>query len=221
MSADPLFRLTIEHLLQGGVVCPVATPEAHGYLSSSDVQDRVRAYLSPLDRGLAQTRDLSSFYAVYLDIEDSSTRHLLRYQFIDLTNNWEALIRWLRMSRSTSDHQHPISVGETISESEWLKAIESSSVLQDELEVIAIKFGLRGKVRDPRQRLRHLLEKLDKLGYLEPLGASGALYRATGKWSLLRDLMEWVRQQEGIEEAELEEEEALSQEQEDMFHGAS
>lgn len=219
MSTDPLFRATMEHLLQGGVVCAVATPEIHNYLASTANQERVRTYLSPLGRGLAQTRDLVSFYAVYLDTDDASTRRILRHQFDDLTNNWEAMIRWLRMSRSTSEQHHPIMAMDVISESEWLKAIESSSALQDELEVIATKFGLRGKVRDPRQRLRHLLEKLNKMGYLEPIGTSGSMYRATGKWSLLRDLMEWVRQQEGIEEAEREEEEELSQDQEDLFHG--
>ncbi|QFU02079.1 hypothetical protein FIU83_10540 [Halomonas sp. THAF5a] len=219
MSSDPLFRATLEHLLQGGVVCSVATPEIYHYLSSSGTQERVRGYLNPLGRGLAQTRDMVSFYAVYLDTEDASTRHILRHQFADLTNSWEAMIRWLRMSRSTSEQHHPIMAMDVVSESEWLKAIESSSALQEELEVIATKFGLRGKVRDPRQRLRHLLEKLHKMGYLEPLGTSGAMYRATGKWSLLRDLMEWVRQQEGLAEAEREDEEAMSQEQEDMFHG--
>ncbi|MCO7233947.1 MULTISPECIES: hypothetical protein [unclassified Cobetia] len=220
MSYDPRFAATIEGLLKGEVLCPVSANEAHDYLSTLEGQDRVRHYLAEIGHGLEKTRDGSGYYCVYLDTESRSVRHRIRHQFESAVRDWEALLRWLRLSRQASQSSQPLKVKDVVRESEWLAAIENSSMMQEELEVIATRFQVQSQSRDAKVRLRHLLEKLCKLGYLVAIDSSGAIYQATGKWSLLQDQLEFVMEREGIVAEEREA--ALSEpQQEGLFLGTT
>lgn len=220
MSFDPLFRGTVEQLITGVIICPVTEPEKFDYLADSVSIDKVQHYLAQIGRGLSCTRDGNGYYAVALDLDDKGTRARIRNEFERITGQWEPLIRWLRMSQQVATDKHPIAFNDTVSEGDWLKAIEASSALQEELEIICLKMQIK-KAQDARQRLRALFEKLQKDGFLKSKGPSGALFQATARWSLLKDQMEFVTQQEGIIAANNARAAEDHQEQEALFHGRS
>lgn len=220
MSADPLFRDTVERLLSGDVVCLASCPDLYHYLQESEARDAVSLFLSRIGRDVALTRDDSAFYAVYLDVEDAGTRAQIRNHFERLTTNWEGLLRWLRLARRISPTGHPLQPMEMLYESQLLEAIENSSGLQVELEAIASKFQLKGQGKEPRHRLSQLLVRLERDGYLKQVGATGAIYQATGRWAVLWEQLEFVYQQEGILDAEREQAAAETPDQGGLFHGA-
>ncbi|WP_017429338.1 MULTISPECIES: condensin complex protein MksE [Halomonadaceae] len=221
MSQDELFRDCVERLLKGEVICPFSAPELYNYMARPGLYPRVEDFLGQIGRGISRTRDGHAFYAVYRDTVDQGTRSLIRNHFERLTTNWEGLLRWLRLARQASESGHPLYAGDIIRESDYLAAIENSTSLQEELEAIASKFGLKGKGRDPRHRLSHLLDRLEKDGFLQRVGTAGTIFKATGRWSILWDQLEFVYQQEGILDTQREQEQAEAPDQEGLFHGSS
>lgn len=221
MSQDELFRDCVERLLRGEVICPFSTQELYNYMTRPELCEQIELYLMRIGRGVNRTRDGHAFYATYRDTADRSTRNLIRNHFERVTKDWEAILRWLRLARSASKTGHPLRAGDSVHESEYLAAIESSTSLHEELEIITAKFGYKGKTQDPRHRLTYLLEHLEKRGYLQRVGATGSIYQATGLWSILWDQLEFVNQQQGILDSQKEEEQAETPDQEALFNGAS
>ena len=212
--SNATFRHVIEKLLQGELLCEVSDEPGYLYLQLEDNLDRVNQHLAVLGRGVALTSDMTGYYCVYLDVEDKGVRNRLNHQFHALATKWEALLMWLRLTRQLSPEAHPLSARDILKESELLGAIESSSALQAELESIAQRFQIRGKV-DPRTRLNQLLRFLEKEGFLVERHPS--VYQATARWSMLQDQMEFIRQQEGIQLADREYDQASAQEQEQLI----
>jgi len=218
MSYDPVFARTVEILLTGNVVCQVSSEREHQFLSQDANRERVEHHLGLMGRGLAQTRDLSGFYATYRHL-DANARRIITEQFKQAAQQWEALLHWMRISRQVSPNGRPLAPGDVIQESAWLSAIENSSGLQTEMDTLAARFGLRGKSQDPKDRLRNLLDRLQKMGFLEPIGGSGAMFRATARWSLIREQLEFVRQYEGIVAEERTEEAQTATQQRELLDG--
>ena len=55
------------------------------------------------------------------------------------------------------------------------------------------------KRSDSAGQIRAVLSSLEKMGYLKPIGTSGSLFRATGRWSWLYDAMTFIQTHEGIQ----------------------
>jgi len=50
------------------------------------------------------------------------------------------------------------------------------------------------------------MTNLEKAGYLKSHGTTGSVYRATGKWSWLYDVMTFIETHEGIQTSDPEDE---------------
>lgn len=220
MSQGTLFRQTVENLLRGDVICPFSTPELHAYLKRDEYFLQAEDYLAKIGRGLARTRDSNALYAVYSDITEDEARKAIRGGFERLTGNWEMIMRWLALARHGNPNGHPVFPGDTVRESDLLAAIEQSSSLQEDLDKIATSIGLKSKSREPRQRLAGLFDRFVKDGYLIKVGVGGSIYRATGRWSILYDQLEFVAQQEGILEAQKEADQSEMPTQGGLLNGA-
>lgn len=203
--SNQTFRATVEALLEGKILCTVSSSTLYQYLCNESSLDDVNQYLVRLGRGVARTSDHAGFYCVYLDIESRGVRRETITHFERLATDWEALLIWLRLTRQVSTNAHPISAGDVIRESELLASIESSPDQQKDLEDIISRFRIKGRASGPREQLSRIIDYLKTEGFL--IEMSEMTYMGTARWSMLQEQMEFIREQDGIEEAKASEEE--------------
>lgn len=203
--SNQTFRATVEALLEGKILCSVSNSALYQYLCNDSSLDEVNQYLVRLGRGVARTYDHAGFYCVYLDIESRGVRRETIAHFERLATDWEALLIWLRLTRQVSTNAHPISAGDVVRESELLASIESSPDQQKDLEDIINRFRIKGRASGPREQLSRIIDYLKTEGFL--IEMSEMTYMGTARWSMLQEQMEFIREQDGIEEAKASEEE--------------
>ncbi|MDO5352743.1 MAG: hypothetical protein Q4E81_07940 [Succinatimonas sp.] len=195
-----LFESCIEKLLAGEVIGSETTPQLMRYLEDSENLKNVNIWLMQIKRLVAQTQDKRGFYCVYANLDDESRKRQIRSQFDEALNDFNGLVDWLRLCRSISHDARPLEAGDILRESELLAAIENSNTLSSQLERIADKFQRAKKSVTTNNRLRSVLEYLTTKGFFCVSNASGSVYIATAKWSLLYDELEFIASCERFEE---------------------
>lgn len=84
--------------------------------------------------------------------------------------------------------------------SDLLASIESSKQLELQLADITAKLGRQTK--EAKKQLHSLVEFLENDGYLHSVSSTGALYKATAKWSLLYDQLEYIGKYQHLHSSE-------------------
>lgn len=200
--SSPLFERTVTALLQERVICEVSDDELYNYLLMPGNQDAVNRFLGQINRTLRQTSARDAFVCAYLDISDAGTKEAVRQQFRDVANNLEAFVQFLRLVMMLEANDRPVLPGDKLSEGHILDRIAAAPALESRLRSLAEKKVFQTKRSDSAGQIRAVLSSLEKMGYLKPIGTSGSLYRATGRWSWLYDAMTFIQTHEGIQGAE-------------------
>jgi hypothetical protein len=195
------FSKTIEALLTGKVICETLDEALFHYLSKSENRQSINAFLHRIERTLLHTKDGYGYYCAYQDLDNPQNRTAIRRHFEDVIINMEGLVLWLRLARSVSRESRPLMARDLLKEADLLNAIEESSALQLQLDDVAHKLKVTRKANKPKQRLRFVLDYLSKNEYLTSVASGGSIYRATAKWSLLYDQLDYIQQHEGIEKS--------------------
>ncbi|MGK0523940.1 MAG: hypothetical protein ACI92N_001575 [Pseudomonadales bacterium] len=197
--SSPLFERTITALLQERVICEVSDDELYNYLLLQANQDSVNRFLVQINRTLRQTSAHDAFVCAYLDTSDADTKDAIRHQFRDVANNLEAFVQFLRLVMMLEANDRPVLPGDKLSEGAILDRIAAAPALESKLRSLAEKKVFHTKRSDSAGQIRAVLSSLEKMGYLKPIGTSGSLYRATGRWSWLYDAMTFIQTHEGIQ----------------------
>ncbi|MEX1215969.1 hypothetical protein [Saccharospirillum sp.] len=203
MSSEVLLGRTVKALLQGGIICDYADRELADYLSEEDNRERVRAFLQPLNRDVRATTDGRAWIPVYASINDATDRSEVRQSFKLVANQIEPLVGWLRLVMIAQQRPEPIVMGDTLYDGDLTKQLDQVPHLMQQLEVILGKGPFRKSInkdspRWVRDGVTHIFEKLTEMGFFVKPGGTGAAYRATGKWSWLYDMMDYIQSKEGI-----------------------
>ncbi len=201
-----LFTRTAEALLAGEIICFHRTPEIHAFLSESQNQAAMDDFLRKAGRRLTQTVDQSSWFAIYREMDSLEVRRSISLQFSKVINNLEPLVIWLQMSGSFGSAGRPVQTGDTLKTSELLSAIESAPALCEDLEKLSQTRLFANNQRTPKGQLDSVLKKLVDEHYFLAVGRSKSQYIATGNWSRLYDLLEFIATHEQLEIEEDDEE---------------
>ncbi|WP_318493355.1 hypothetical protein [Photobacterium leiognathi] len=193
------FTNVIETLLEGKVVCSVAFPNEHHYLSDPANYLLVDQYLRQIDRSIATTSDNAGYLMVFKGGYSAAKKRQLASVFKEVESQLSVIIGWLRFARNVAPDSNPLAVGETLNESELLAAIESSRPLSDELTAISNKLGRSIKSTEVKRKLSSVLAYLCEQDFLINMNQTGSVYQATAKWSLIYDLMEFYIHREGTD----------------------
>ncbi len=200
MSDKSRFGECVRALLSGKVICQETDEILFQYLEDELHKSDIRDFLARLDLTLGQTRDRAGYFCAYADPEDKAAKRAIRSQFERLLKEMEGLVAWLILLRSTQDDSRPLKAGDLLREAELLEAIEASPELQKRLEDVVHHLGVLRSGQNAKGMLNSILKHLVKHDYLKEVGA-GSHYRATAKWSLLYDQLEFIRQHEDMPEA--------------------
>lgn len=200
MSSEA-FATTIELLLSGAVVCQYSYPDANALLQEdSESKSDIDTYLRRIGRKLAQTGDQAAYFCAYLDLDGPGRKKGARAELAEAMNELEPVILWLRLVMSAEQTDRPIHAGDDVSGARILKKLNASNVLCDELEKLSRQPLFKTTNKQPKGQLESIMEKLEKMGYLSARGRTGTEYIATGRWSRLYDLVDFIADHEGIDE---------------------
>ena len=187
------FPSLLEKLLAGEVICGYSNAQLHQYLQDQSHREDVDAFLHRIGRVLRTTGDGSGYFAAYRNINEPEVRSVIRRQFSQAMNDFEPLVRWLRVALSASKKSGaPLQPGDTLRGSELLEAIENAPALVEELGRLSRTRLFKNLGAGPKRQLDAILKRLCDEGYLVPKGPSGSVYVATGKWARLYEVLEFI-----------------------------
>lgn len=195
---EDLFSAVVEALLAGQFICPVTDELAFEYLSREAYFDDVDRYLKKIGRRLQTSSAGDVYYCAYTDINSGHRRAAMKEQFAQTINLLEPLVRWLKLAMSALQKDATIQPGEVLRQGELLSAIELTQTLTDDLARITRSGAFSTTREAPHEQLNHLFKKLEENGYLKSTGPKATTYLATGKWSYLYDVLEFIHTHENL-----------------------
>lgn len=192
------FENTVTALLSGRVICAISHEEEHSYLRDERRFEDVDSYLHRMGRRVRRTSDGQGFYLVYNALDNGHQKEVQQH-FNTFVGKLDGLIAWLRLSRGVMGEAKPMEYGEVIRESELLGAIEESAPLEAQLSVVAQKLNPNSSKQNAKGKLSSVLNYLRDEQFLVLTGGrAGTVYRATAKWSLLYEQLNFIRQHDGL-----------------------
>ena len=177
-------------LLEGHIIDDITEPTLMNWLDDESNFASLQDYLAKLNRQVLFTSDKRGAYLGFIDPYEKDSNHAIRQSFSQISLTLFPLILWLRLVRGVTDSSRPLQAGDSVHLSDLLASIESSKQLELQLADIISKIGRQTK--EAKKQLYSLVEYLENTGYLHPTGSNGMIYKATAKWSLLYDQLEYL-----------------------------
>lgn len=197
-STESLFSIVVEALLAGQFVCEFTDRAAYDYLQKEVYRDNINDYLSKIGRRLQASHSGDVYYCAYNSVDRAERKTEVRAQFNIAINQLEPLVRWLKLAMSALQKESTLQPGDTLRQGELLSAIEGAQTLADDLARI-VRTGQFATTRaTPREQLNHIMIKLVEYGYLKAHEAKSTTYTATGKWSYLYDVLDFIHIHENM-----------------------
>ena len=158
-----------------------------------DHLQEVNHFLSRLNRKCVCSNDGNGFYCAYLDIDSSEVRKIIQRQFNDFVSKIEPIVQWLRLCRTLTNDSKPIEYGDVISKGQLLTSVEQSHLGSEQLKKLAQKVAKQSTSTNASDQLQYVLNYLQDEKYLILAGHdAGTTYRATAKWSLFYEQLEYI-----------------------------
>lgn len=198
MTTENQFSRIVEYLLAGGFICEYSDELAYEYLSADTRRSDIDSYLRKIGRCLFATEGSVAFYAAYTSIDSNDRRQDVRSQFRETINSLEPLCRWLRLLASTLQSETTLQPGDVLRQGELLNALGEAPALSEDLAGLCRSGLFYSKKLATSEQLEVVLAKLVDQGYLLRNTATGSLFTATGKWSYLYDVLEFIHTHETI-----------------------
>ncbi|MEB3754869.1 hypothetical protein [Acinetobacter sp. MD2(2019)] len=187
------FGECIERLLRGEVIDAWLNKSLYSDLCQPEHLQEVNNFLFKLNRRCVHSNDGNGFYCAYLDIESSEIRKIIQRQFNDVVSKIEPIVQWIRLCRTLTNDSKPIEYGDIISKGSLLTSVEQSHLGSEQLKKLAQKVGKQTTSTNASEQLQYVLNYLLDEKYLI-LGGNdaGTTYRATAKWSLFYEQLEYI-----------------------------
>lgn len=187
------FGECIERLLRGEIIDAWLNKSLYSDLCEPDNLQEINHFLSRLNRNCVRSNDGNGFYCAYLDIESPEIRKIIQRQFNDFVSKVEPVVQWIRLCRTLTNDSKPIEYGDVISKGVLLISVEQSHLGSEQLKKLAQRIGKQTTSTNASEQLQYVLNYLQDEKYLILAGHdAGTTYRATAKWSLFYEQLEYI-----------------------------
>lgn len=192
-------RETLEALLAGQYICPVAFAAAYEDLSNPLVLEEVERWLEPLGKRVARVHDAGAFFMAPAIIGHDEVRQV-REDLRAYRDVYGPAIMALDLVRQASPDALSLECGDRIQAGLIETAIANNPALESQLNSLAPvirRFTLRNSLRD---RLDTLLEHLMSDGFLIRVERDKAVYQVTGRIEQLWQVLEFIEQHQPVQQ---------------------
>ncbi|WP_336936088.1 hypothetical protein [Acinetobacter beijerinckii] len=187
------FSECIELLLRGEIIDAWLDKSLYSDLCQPDNLQEINNFLFRLNRTCVRSNDGNGFYCAYLDIESAEIHKIIQRQFNDFVSKIEPIVQWIRLCRTLTNDSKPIEYADTISKGSLLTSVEQSHLGSEQLKKLAQKVGKQTMSTNASEQLQYVLNYLQDEKYLILAGHdAGTTYRATAKWSLFYEQLEYI-----------------------------
>ena len=187
------FAHCIERLLAGEIIDAWLDKSLFTDLCQPENLQEVNLFLAKMNRECVSSNDGNGYYCAYLNIDQPDIRKTIQRQFNDFVAKIEIIVQWLRLCRNLTDGSKPIEYGDSISKGQLLTGVEQSQLSNEQLKTLAQKIGKQSVSTNASDQLQFVLDYLVNEKYLILSGHdAGTTYRATAKWSLFYEQLEYI-----------------------------
>ncbi|SDJ10998.1 hypothetical protein SAMN04488540_10532 [Ferrimonas sediminum] len=199
-----IFKLTVETLLSGAVICQTAYPDHFEYLQAPANAERVHEFLSQLDRSLTHFEAAGAYYCTFDSIDDSNRRAISQL-FSSVRSHFRPLVEWLDMLLRATGHDAPLHAKDSIKFTSLLEAFEHDQTLSEQLRRLTTMAPFKTNRVEIRDQLGTVLAKLEEMGYLVRHAPGSNTWYATARFDLIYLLIEFLNDSEKLELPEVQE----------------
>ncbi len=187
------FADCIERLLRGEIIDAWINKSLYTDLCQPENLDEINAFLSKLNRLCVCSNDGNGFYCTYINIDHPDIRKVIQRQFNEFVAKIEIIVQWMRLCRPLTNDSKPIEYGDVISKGQLLTGIEQSQLASEQLKKVAQKIAKQSVSTNASDQLQLVLSYLEEEKYLILAGHdAGTTYRATARWSLFYEQLEYI-----------------------------
>ena len=187
------FNDCIERLLRGEIIDAWVDKSLYADLCQPENLDEINAFLSRLNRVCVCSNDGNGFYCAYINIDHPEIRKTIQRQFNEFVAKIEVIVQWIRLCRTLTNDSKPIEYADVISKGQLLTSVEQSQLGGEQLKKLAQKIGKQSVSTNASDQLQFVLNYLENEKYLILSGHdAGTTYRATAKWSLFYEQLEYI-----------------------------
>lgn len=187
-----LFTNVIHSLFAAKVICEHSDETAFRYLNNPILLEQAEDYVRRIGYRLRQSRDGRAIVLCYADPNDPIAKSNIRQFFKETAHFMEPLVRWIGLVTVCRDDKFPLAPGDNLYKSKLLTGIEDAPSRRDELARIARSSFIGSTSTKVDGQLNAVLSRLVQKNYLIEIDRQGIQFRATGKWSLLYDTLEFI-----------------------------
>lgn len=176
----------LKRLAEGAFVCGVSYPDEYDALKTEQGQREADEWLGKIGYRLARLSDDGAFFMAHA-VATLELRVGLRDEMRSVREQLDPIVGFLEVLRQAQGRDPHIHPGDMLWESEIYEAVRSQSLLERRLNDMR---DIGGRLTEGAfDRVRRVLERLEKEGYLVQAHAAMKGYQVTGKILYLYQLL--------------------------------
>lgn len=202
-----MFDGVVIKLLEGRFICNTTEPDLFEYLKTEGARHEIDGYLGRIDRRLESTPNGQAYYAAYARIGKADRREI-RDLFGTIKHEIKPVLAFLNFAMQATHADKTLFPGDVLDFPTLLKTVSDNPHLGEELR----KFPSLGKEfvssdSNVRSMLDRILQQIVKSGYLVQ-DRENDRYQVTGKIDYFYEVMDFLAENENIEDSTEKEPEA-------------
>lgn len=181
------FARTHAALTSGAVICDIAYPDLHRWLTEEGGMAEMSAYLEKVAQKIACTRGGRALYLAPADGSAAADTVIKS----DAKNIFEEALKvraFVEFMLKVSEIDSPFVPGGLVRFQTIAQAVDRSTSLREELATLVTVSAV--KAATDQTRISGILRKMSEMGYLKAIHREQETYEVTGKIDLWLDVME-------------------------------
>ncbi len=195
-----MFDGVVIKLLEGRFICNTTEPDLFEYLKNEAARLEIDGYLARIGRRLESSPNGEAYYAAYVSVSKTDRREI-RDLFSIIKHEIKPVLGFLNFAMQATHADKTLFAGDALDFPTLLKTVSDNPHLGEELR----KFPSLGKEfassdSSVRSMLDRVLQQMVKSGYLIQ-DRENDRYQVTGKIDYFYEVMDFLAENENIEDS--------------------